>query len=151
MKELTIGEFARRAGIQTSAIRYYESVGLLPPPRRVNGRRYYDPGMLQQLGLIQLARQAGFRISELQVLFTEPGDTPASIRWQALVTEKVAEMEALIERAQAIKKWLTESPPCQCIQVSDCAQVLSDYTENAMNVPFSWESRQKASGRFETT
>jgi len=38
MKELTIGEIARYAGIETSAIRYYESVGLMPPPRRVNGR-----------------------------------------------------------------------------------------------------------------
>ncbi len=137
MKELTIGEVARRAGVQASAIRYYESVGLLSPPKRVNGRRCYDPSVLQPLRLIQLARQAGFRISELQVLFTEPADAPASIRWQALVTEKVAEMEALIERAQTIKKWLREAPPCQCVQVSDCAKVLFDHAENGMNVsPF---------------
>ncbi|MBV9617122.1 MAG: MerR family transcriptional regulator [Ktedonobacteraceae bacterium] len=138
MKELTIGDVARHAGIQTSAIRYYESVGLLSPPKRVNGRRYYDPSVLQRLGLIQLARQAGFRISELQVLFTEPEDVPASTRWQALVTEKVAEMEALIERAQMIKKWLIEAPPCQCVQVDDCAKVLFDNTENGMSVSLSW-------------
>jgi MerR family redox-sensitive transcriptional activator SoxR len=136
MKELSIGEVARRAGIQASAIRYYESVGLLPLPKRVNGRRCYDPSVLQRLGLIQLARRAGFRISELQVLFTEPGDAPASTRWQALVTEKVAEMEALIERAQTIKKWLIEAPPCQCVQVDDCAKVLFDHAENGMNVSF---------------
>jgi len=128
MKELTIGEVARRAGIQTSAIRYYESVGLLLPPKRVNGRRYYDPSVLERLGLIQLARQADFRISELQVLFTESGDEPASTRWQALVTEKVTEMEVLIERAQTVKKWLLEAPPCQCVQVSDCTRVLSGLT-----------------------
>src|SRR5581483_11140669 len=66
MEELTIGEVARRTGLQTSAIRYYESVGVLPPSRRVNERRRYDSSIFQRLGIIQLARQAGFRISELQ-------------------------------------------------------------------------------------
>lgn len=134
MKELTIGEVARQAGIQASAIRYYESVGLLPPPERVNGRRCYDLSVLQRLGLILLARQAGFRISELQVLLTESADTPVSRRWQALVSEKVAEMDALIERAQAIKKWLMEAPSCQCVQAEDCATELFKYTENGVNV-----------------
>jgi len=98
MKELTIGQIAQRAGIQTSAIRYYESIGLLPSPKRVNKRRYYDLSVLRRLGLIQLARQAGFRISELQVLFSGfSPDTPASARWQTLATEKIEEMDALIE------------------------------------------------------
>src|SRR5690606_12602632 len=99
MKDLTIGEVARRAGVQTSAIRYYESVGLLSPPKRVNGRRRYDPTVLRRLALIQLARQAGFRIGELQVLFSGFSvDTPASARWQKLATAKVTEMDAIIEQ-----------------------------------------------------
>ena len=131
MKELTIGKIAHYAGIQPSAIRYYESVGLLPQPKRVNGRRYYDdPSILQRLNLIQLARQANFRISELQVLFSELEEAPVSTRWQALVTEKVTEMEALIKRAQTIKKWLAEAPACQCVQVDDCAKIMFDQTEN---------------------
>lgn len=59
MNELTIGEVACRAGLHTSAIRYYESVGLLPPPKRVNGRRRYDTDVFQRLGLIQLVRGQG--------------------------------------------------------------------------------------------
>lgn len=138
MKELTIGEIARRAGLQASAIRYYEKVGLLLPPKRVNGRRCYDPLVLQRLGLIQLARQAGFRISELQVLFTESGDVPVRGRWQALVTEKVAEMDALIERAQAVKQWLVETPPCQCSRIDDCARVLAKQDRNGLHAPTSF-------------
>lgn len=127
MKQFTIGEVAHRAGIQTSAIRYYESIGLLPSPERKNGRRYYDADILQRLELIRLARQAGFRIGELQVLFTASADGPVSRRWQTLVSAKVAEMDKLIEQAQATKKWLVEAPLCQCVQVDDCAAILSEY------------------------
>ena len=128
MVELTIGEVARRAGLQTSAIRYYESVGLIPPPRRVNGRRRYEEGVLQRLALIQLARQAGFRIGELQVLLTGfSPDTPASTRWQKLAAEKIAEMDALIERSQAIKAWLVRvQNECQCVNIDDCATIVFD-------------------------
>jgi len=137
MAELTIGEVARRAGLQTSAIRYYESVGLITPPRRVNGRRRYDEGVMQRLALIQLARNAGFRISELQVLLTGfSPDTPASARWQKLAAEKIAEMEALIERSQAIKAWLVQvRDQCQCVNVDDCASIMFD---DAGNVDLGW-------------
>ena len=73
MEELTIGEVARQAGIRPSALRYYESIGLLPVPRRVNGRRRYDPAIVQQLTVLQVARQAGFTIAEIQTLFHEIG------------------------------------------------------------------------------
>ena len=52
MEELTIGEVARQAGIRPSALRYYESIGLLPAPKRVNGRRRYDPSTVQQLTVL---------------------------------------------------------------------------------------------------
>lgn len=121
MKQLTIGEVARRAGLQTSAIRYYESVGLLPEPERINGHRRYHEDVFQRLGVIQLARQAGFRIGELQVLFAEEADEePASDRWQMLAAEKIAEMDALIVHAQAVKSWLVEAQACRCVEGEDC-------------------------------
>ena len=55
MEELVIGEVARRAGIRPSALRYYESIGLMPAPKRVNGRRRYDESTVQMLRVVQLA------------------------------------------------------------------------------------------------
>ncbi|HLU10628.1 MAG TPA: MerR family transcriptional regulator [Oceanobacillus sp.] len=43
---LTIGEMANMIGVQTSTLRYYESIGILPPPRRVSGRRRYSRDVL---------------------------------------------------------------------------------------------------------
>ncbi len=63
MTELMIGEVARRAGVRPSALRYYERAGLLPTPRRINGRRRYDPGVLQRLDAIRFAQRAGFTLA----------------------------------------------------------------------------------------
>lgn len=65
---LSIGEVAARAGVRTSALRYYESIGLLPAPRRINGRRAYEATILQQLAILQLAQKAGFTMNEIDEL-----------------------------------------------------------------------------------
>ena len=127
MDELTIGEVARRAGLHTSAIRYYESVGLLPPPKRVNGRRRYDASVFQRLGLIQLIRGAGFGIGEMQTLFAAFSDNlsvPAV--WQAIAAQKEAEMQAIIRQAEATQQMLNQARNCECEQVGDCVVVTFD-------------------------
>lgn len=79
---LMIGEVARRAGMRTSALRYYEDMGLLSPPHRVGGgHRRYDPSIFDTLAVLRLAQRAGFSIAEMHMLvagFSQ--DTPASER-----------------------------------------------------------------------
>jgi hypothetical protein len=58
---LGIGELGRRTGLATSALRYYERVGLLVPDGRANGRRYYGPTSAERIGLIRLCQDAGSR------------------------------------------------------------------------------------------
>ena len=76
MGMLLIGEVAQRSGIKPSAIRYYESVGLLPEPARRSGRRVYDNDVLDHLTFIRFAQMAGFGISEIKGLVS--GLTPQS-------------------------------------------------------------------------
>ena len=139
MSDLTIGEVARGAGVHTSAIRYYESVGLLPAPKRVNGRRRYDEAVFQRLGLIQLVRGAGFGISEMQTLFAAfAEDTPVPLVWQAIAAKKEAEMQAVIEQAQATQLMLKQARQCTCEQVGDCVTVHFD--EAGIRVSLSCEA-----------
>ena len=88
MEALAIGEVARQAGVRTSTLRYYESVGLLPPPGRVHGHRRYDPSVFSLLAILRMAQYAGFSLKEMQLLvhgfFPE---TPASERWQQLASK----------------------------------------------------------------
>jgi MerR family transcriptional regulator, redox-sensitive transcriptional activator SoxR len=145
MKELTIGEVAQYAGVQTSAIRYYESVGLLPPPKRVNGHRRYDLRVLKRLGLIQLLREANFGIRELQVLFSGLNqDVPALPQWKSLAIEKIAELEALIKKTQATKAWLAEALQRECKGVEDCVTVGFDKTGSGMSITLACDNSKGA-------
>ena len=124
MEDFAIGDVARRAGVQPSALRYYESIGLVPPAERVNGRRRYDTKILQRLAVIQLAQQAGFTLAEIGTLFEgfEDGTTPAA-RWRALAQQKLPEIEKQITRAQAMKRFLQEGLRCGCLTLEECAIV----------------------------
>jgi MerR family transcriptional regulator, redox-sensitive transcriptional activator SoxR len=69
MLQLTISEAARQVGLQASAIRYYEQIGLLPPAQRMSGQRRYDTTVLYRLAIIQWARRLGFTLDEIRQLF----------------------------------------------------------------------------------
>jgi MerR family transcriptional regulator, redox-sensitive transcriptional activator SoxR len=137
MEELTIGEVAKRAGIRASAIRYYERVEVLPAPQRTNGHRRYDSHVLERLAVIQIAQQAGFSVAEIRTLFNGfPPETPASARWEALSQQKLVEIDALIGRAQAMKRVLEEGLlRCRCLTLDECAQCIQDQGEDETLVP----------------
>ena len=65
MEELTISEVARRSGVRATTIRYYESINVLPEPRRANGRRRYEPAILDRLAFIHVAQRLGFSLNEI--------------------------------------------------------------------------------------
>jgi MerR family transcriptional regulator, redox-sensitive transcriptional activator SoxR len=128
VESMSIGEVAQSAGVRPSALRYYEGVGLLPPPERRNGRRRYDGEVLREvldrLAVVRVAQQAGFTISEIRTLLNGYSeDTPPSERWRLLAEEKLPEVEALVEHALGMKYLLERGLRCECLRLEDCALV----------------------------
>jgi MerR family redox-sensitive transcriptional activator SoxR len=121
MEELTISEVARREGVRATTIRYYESINVLPAPRRANGRRRYDPEILDRLAFIQVAQRLGFTLTEITLLF-EQRDTaaPLSERWQALAREKLADVDRLIRHAREVRQTLISGLRCACPNLHEC-------------------------------
>jgi MerR family transcriptional regulator, redox-sensitive transcriptional activator SoxR len=120
--KLTIGQVAEKAGVATSAIRYYERVGVLPQPERESGQRRYGEDTVQRLEVLGVAQKAGFSLDEVKTLF-ESADRgePAHRKLRALVERKLPEVNALIARAQRVRAWLDTATACSCETLDDCS------------------------------
>ena len=117
----TIGEIAEMAKVNVSAIRFYERNRLLPEAERVSGQRRFSLDTVQRLAIIDVAKQAGFSLDEVGVLLESiDRGAPAHEQLQALAAHKLPEVEALIERAQAMRDWLTTASECGCESLADC-------------------------------
>jgi len=124
---LTIGEVAERAGLRTSAVRYYEEIGILPPAERVNGRRRYGPEAVERLEVVRFAQSAGLSLEEIRVLFHGFGrDVPPPQRWQDVATRKLRELDAQSARIERMRRVLEATLDCGCVTLEDCARQVSD-------------------------
>lgn len=121
--EHRIGEVARRTGIAASAIRYYEREGLIPKADRRGNARIYGGEIFDRLSLIELAKSAGFTISETRRLVrgvskrTTPGP-----RWRALAETKLDEVERRIAEANRMRTILIMMMRCECPTFEDCTK-----------------------------
>ena len=117
---MRIGEVAERAGVNTSLLRYYEDIGLVPAAERVSGQRRYDSTVLRRLAVIDVAQRAGMRLDEIRLLL-EHGNEPMSEQLRELASDKLPEVDALIERATRVRAWLQTATDCNCQSIDDCA------------------------------
>jgi MerR family transcriptional regulator, redox-sensitive transcriptional activator SoxR len=119
---MTIGQVADVAGLNPSAIRYYERAGLLPEATRVGGKRRYDDTILRKLSVLDVAKKAGFSLDEIRLLFdATDGGTPAHLQLKELADRKIPEIEALIAQAQEVRSWLEMTSACTCDTLEQCS------------------------------
>ncbi|MBA3671336.1 MAG: MerR family transcriptional regulator [Gemmatimonadaceae bacterium] len=122
---MSIGEVGRRAGLEPSAIRYYERLGLLPKPPRAGGKRRYAATVLEWLALIALARAGGFTMAETKVLMMgfAPRSRPDAL-WKRLAAAKLAEIDEMVARAERMREVLRIGLDCGCFRLEDCGALL---------------------------
>ena len=124
MSQLTISQVARQVGLQPSAIRYYEQIGILLPAQRIGGQRRYDTTVLHRLAVIQWARQTGFTLDEIRELFFGFRDAAtASQRWQKLSRRKLAELAELTAQIRTMQRLLQKMMECcNCETLDQCGK-----------------------------
>ena len=124
MPQLTISGVARQVGLQPSAIRYYERIGLLLPAQRISGQRRYDTTVLYRLAVIQRARQIGFTLDEIrQLFFGFRNVTRASERWQKLSRRKLTELDGLMDGIKTVRRLLKKMMQnCRCETLEQCGK-----------------------------
>ena len=122
-EDLAISDVARVFGLRTSAIRYYEQIGILPRAMRKNGQRCYDNSVLFRLAVVQRARETGFTLEEISELFFgfPPGTRPPK-RWQQLSQRKIAELRNRMERLKLMEILLKRLEKCRCDALDECGE-----------------------------
>jgi len=118
---MKIGELAKRANLNPSAIRYYEKIGLLPAPARAGGQRRYSSESLDRVLLIRFAGEMGFSLPEVKTFLSGIRETaPVGPRWKKLAARKIVEMRQVIVRAHRLEKLMRGLSHCHCSSLHEC-------------------------------
>lgn len=119
---LTIGHVARRTGLATSAIRFYEEEGLVSPDRNESGHRRYERSDIRRLSFVMISQELGFTISEIrQALAALPENrTPTKADWARISRSFGKVLDARIATMQALRSRLDGCIGCGCLSLRNC-------------------------------
>ena len=117
-EQLTVGELASRTGVATSALRYWEELGLLPAPTRVSGQRRYPPSAVELVGVVLLLRDVGFTLREVKAFVASRS---AGDGWRELCRRKLTELDRRIAQAQAARTAIAHGLACPHEDIFGCS------------------------------
>jgi len=118
--ELTIGEVSRRSGIAPSALRYYESLGLIASTRTSGDRRRFRRAVLRRLAVVRAAQHVGLSLDEVRTAFTGLADyaAPTPRQWARMSETWRAGLDARIAELEQVRDNLAS---CGCLSMRQCA------------------------------
>lgn len=119
---LTVGEVAKRAGIATSAVRFYEEQGLIAAERTAGNQRRYPRYVLRRIGVILAARRFGIPLAELAEVFANlPEDRmPSKSDWRRISDGWRARLEERRRELQQLEDELVGCIGCGCLSLNTC-------------------------------
>lgn len=120
---LTIGDLAHRTGLAVSAIRFYETHGIVRPLRNAGGHRRYGRSDLRRLSFAMIAQRLGFPLAEIAThLAGLPDDrAPDKAAWETIATGFRARIADRIAALQALSDKLDGCIGCGCLSLDRCA------------------------------
>jgi MerR family transcriptional regulator, redox-sensitive transcriptional activator SoxR len=120
---LSIGDVARRAGLATSALRYYESQGLISSVRTSGGIRRYRRSVLRRLAFIRAAQSVGLSLEEIRAALSTLPDqrNPTAADWTRLSRSWRARLDEQIDGLVALRDKLGSCIGCGCLSLGRCA------------------------------
>ena len=113
---LSIGELAKRVGVATSTLRYYDALGLVAPTARESGRRRYDSGLVERVQIIRRCQRAGLSLEEIGALLDGQTDVPS------LAAAKLEELDARIGELQQARALVAAALACGCLHLESCGR-----------------------------
>lgn len=120
---LTIGEVATRAGVATSALRFYEREGLIESERTEGGQRRYSADVLRRVAFIRVAQRVGLSLGDVRGALTSLPDarTPTRRDWSRLSKRWKPILDERIALLQGLRDQLDSCIGCGCLSIDTCA------------------------------
>jgi len=120
---LTIGQVADRTGLATSAIRYYEDMGLVFPFRNDAGQRRFASADIRRLSFVMISQQLGFTISEIRKTMENlPRDrAPNKKDWTRISKVFGLELDDRMAKMQRLRAKLDGCIGCGCLSLNSCS------------------------------
>jgi MerR family transcriptional regulator, redox-sensitive transcriptional activator SoxR len=119
---LTIGEVARRSGVASSALRFYEQRGLISSERAGSGHRRYPRPVLRRIAFIVFAQHVGLTLDQIgtELAKLPPQRVPTRRDWARLSSKWRGQIDRRIEELERLKLGLTECIGCGCLSLDRC-------------------------------
>ena len=123
MTRLTVGQLAERAGVATSAIRFYEARGLIRSRRTTGNQRRYEQAELRRVAFIRTAQRVGLSLDEIgEALATLPENrVPTKADWTRLSRAWRPRLDEQIQRIERLRDQLDSCIGCGCLSLRNCA------------------------------
>ncbi len=128
VSRLTIGQVAKRTGLSVSAIRFYETQGLVTPLRNVGGQRRFLPSDIRRLSFVLIAQQLGFPLEEISARLTglPEGRTPTKRDWARISRAFRQALQDRIDIMTRMRDRLDGCIGCGCLSLANCALYNAD-------------------------
>jgi MerR family redox-sensitive transcriptional activator SoxR len=125
---LSIGEAAKRCGVATSTLRFYETRGLVQSVRVSGNHRRYHRAMLRRISIIRVAQTLGLSLREIALAFETLPDqrTPTKKDWAKLSANWGEQLDQRIASLQALRDKLSGCIGCGCLSLKRCALYNAD-------------------------
>ena len=119
---LSIGEVARRSGFATSALRFYEELGVISAHRTGGGQRRYDRSVLRRLAFIRAARNIGLTLDEVRAALAALPDsrTPTRADWTRMSRSWRGRIDQQIAALERLRDGLDSCIGCGCLSLQRC-------------------------------
>jgi len=119
---LSISEISARSGVAASALRFYESIGLIQSSRHGSSRRYYPRSILRRIAFIVFAQRIGYSLEEIaeQLPACATGKAPTKSDWKRVSRDWKIRVTQRIEELQRLNMDLDHCIGCGCLSLENC-------------------------------
>ncbi|MPM51648.1 Redox-sensitive transcriptional activator SoxR [bioreactor metagenome] len=120
---LSISHIAQRSGVNASALRYYESLGLIEAVRTASGRRQFPRSTLRRVAYIVFAQRVGFQLDEIavQLASLKTNHGPTRDDWHEISAKWMQRVDKRIQELTVLRKNLEECIGCGCLSMKACS------------------------------